>query len=72
MSKKHYEESELKPKLKKTNIYVGYQYQNPVKVLICFEMADHERAVKMMNKDSITFTRLVNDALKKHLETNKF
>lgn len=58
------------PKLKR-EAYEGYVYENPVKILICFEVNDHIRGHKLMNKDGVTFTRVVNDALRAHLKKNK-
>ena len=68
----HIKETVLTPKLKAGQVYQGYIYKQPVSILIKFEQADHTRSIKMMNRDAITFTRIVNDALKAHLKANKF
>ncbi len=59
------------PKLNKDKVFIGVVYKNPVKILITFEIDDHTRAIKLMNKTSRTFTKIVNDALKAELTKHK-
>lgn len=54
-------------KLTRTN-YKGYTYKNPIKILMRFEVDDHQRGIKLMNKTGQSFTKIVNLALKAYLK----
>ncbi len=55
----------------KPELYVGYTYKNPTKVLIAFEEEQRQRTIKLINKLGITFTRAVNDGLELLLTKHK-
>lgn len=55
------------PKLTSKGVYKGILYKKPISILIRFEEEDHTRGIKLMNRFSHTFTRVVNDALKEYL-----
>ena len=58
-------------KLKKGFAYKELRFERPIAILIRFETSEHERAIKIMNKEQKTFTALVNEALKNLLDSRK-
>ena len=56
---------EVKPISFKFNpgLKTGYKYNNPIAVLIKFEEEKRDIAFKVMNKEDISFTDVINNAL---------
>ncbi len=65
-SKKYLNESNKK--LKTGFAFKELRYENPVGVLIRFEVTDHQKSISIMNKKQITFTNMVNQGLRYMIE----
>lgn len=50
-------------KIKHGNLMRGYKYEQPIDVLIRFELSKRKKAFSLMNKHDASYTAIINDAL---------